>query len=213
MGCAIQTCPNQVRQANPITYVDGNDPPMMLLHGQADPLVPHGQSVLLLNALRAACTDAQFFSVPGAGHSRQHHHQRLVPGLDLGGQPAGYQCLERHRHPARHPGHRHQPELQRHHRSRHRRHVRVQATYSGSTTVPTPFTLNNSPCTTTRPATPRGWWDRVARRHHPLCPITAATRLHNRPGCVQSGNSRTIRPKIYSKTFSVCAMRTILSHG
>jgi hypothetical protein len=69
MGCAIQTCAAQVRQANPITYVDGNDPPMMLLHGQADPLVPHGQSVLLQNALRAACTDAQFFSVPGAGHS------------------------------------------------------------------------------------------------------------------------------------------------
>jgi acetyl esterase/lipase len=69
MGCAIQTCAAQVRQANPITYVDGNDPPMMLLHGQADPLVPHGQSVLLQNALRAACTDAQFISVPGAGHS------------------------------------------------------------------------------------------------------------------------------------------------
>lgn len=68
MGCAIQTCPAAVAQANPITYVDANDPPMMLLHGQADNLVPHGQSQILYDALRSACTDAQFFSIPGAGH-------------------------------------------------------------------------------------------------------------------------------------------------
>jgi len=70
MGCAIQTCPSQVAQANPVRYVDRNDPPMMLLHGQADPLVPHGQSVLLYNAIKAACGSVQFFSVPGAGHSQ-----------------------------------------------------------------------------------------------------------------------------------------------
>jgi acetyl esterase/lipase len=69
VGCAIQTCPATVAQANPITYVDQNDPPMMLLHGQADPLVPHGQSQILYSALRDRCRDAQFFSVPGAGHS------------------------------------------------------------------------------------------------------------------------------------------------
>jgi acetyl esterase/lipase len=68
VGCAIQTCPGTVARANPITYVDANDPPMMLLHGQADNLVPHGQSQILYEALRSACTDAQFFSIPGAGH-------------------------------------------------------------------------------------------------------------------------------------------------
>jgi acetyl esterase/lipase len=69
IGCAIQTCPDRTRRANPINYLDGADPPMMLLHGQADPLVPHGQSVLLYNALRAQCRDVTFFSVPNAGHS------------------------------------------------------------------------------------------------------------------------------------------------
>jgi acetyl esterase/lipase len=69
VGCAIQTCPATVAQANPITYVDQNDPPMLLLHGQADTLVPHGQSQILYNALRDRCRDTQFFSVPGAGHS------------------------------------------------------------------------------------------------------------------------------------------------
>jgi acetyl esterase/lipase len=69
VGCAIQTCPAIVTQANPITYVDQSDPPMMLLHGQADTLVPHGQSAILYTAIRNVCGDAQFFSVPGAGHS------------------------------------------------------------------------------------------------------------------------------------------------
>lgn len=72
VGCAIQTCPDRARRANPVNYVDRvarADPPMMLLHGQADPLVPHGQSVLLYDALRARCRDAVFISVPGAGHS------------------------------------------------------------------------------------------------------------------------------------------------
>jgi acetyl esterase/lipase len=68
MGCAIQTCQARVRQANPVAYVDQNDPPMLLMHGQADTLVPHGQSVLLYNALRTNCRRAQFFSVPNAGH-------------------------------------------------------------------------------------------------------------------------------------------------
>jgi acetyl esterase/lipase len=68
MGCAIQTCPEQVRLANPITYVDRADPPMLLLHGTADQIVPHGQSVLLYNALKAACVSTRFVSVPGANH-------------------------------------------------------------------------------------------------------------------------------------------------
>lgn len=69
VGCAIQTCPAAVARANPLTYVDGDIPPMLLLHGQADPLVPHGQSEILYAALKSRGVDAQFISVPGAGHS------------------------------------------------------------------------------------------------------------------------------------------------
>ncbi|WP_182876101.1 cellulose binding domain-containing protein [Microbispora sp. H10670] len=68
VGCPIQTCPATVAQANPMTYVDSNDPPLMFLHGQADFLVPHGQSVLLYNKIKAQCGDATFISVPGADH-------------------------------------------------------------------------------------------------------------------------------------------------
>jgi acetyl esterase/lipase len=68
LGCAIRTCPGLVAQANPIGYVDRDDPPMLLVHGQADNVVPHGQSVILYNALIAACRNASFISVPGANH-------------------------------------------------------------------------------------------------------------------------------------------------
>ncbi|MGR6920140.1 cellulose binding domain-containing protein [[Actinomadura] parvosata] len=70
VGCPIQTCPDKVAQANPMTYVDANDPPLLFLHGQADFLVPHGQSVLLYNRIKAQCGTGTFVSVPGADHMR-----------------------------------------------------------------------------------------------------------------------------------------------
>ncbi|MEV0999325.1 cellulose binding domain-containing protein [Nonomuraea sp. NPDC050202] len=70
IGCAIQTCPDKTALANPINYVDANDPPLLFLHGQADFLVPHGQSVLLYNKIKASCGNAQFISIPGADHGK-----------------------------------------------------------------------------------------------------------------------------------------------
>jgi acetyl esterase/lipase len=72
VGCAIQTCPEAVARANPITYVSRRDPPMLILHGQADLLVPHHQSELLYAALKRGCNDAAFFSIPGVGHAHPY---------------------------------------------------------------------------------------------------------------------------------------------
>jgi len=68
IGCAIQSCPERVQQANPARYVSDNDPPLMILHGNSDPLVPHNQGELLYQALNKACRDAVFISLPKAGH-------------------------------------------------------------------------------------------------------------------------------------------------
>jgi acetyl esterase/lipase len=68
VGCAIQACPDDVRRANPITYVSPADPPIMIVHGGSDPLVPHAQGELLYQALNKACHDAVFISMPVAGH-------------------------------------------------------------------------------------------------------------------------------------------------
>jgi acetyl esterase/lipase len=69
VGCAIQTCPAAARAANPITYVEGDEVSTLLLHGFVDPLVPHGQSELLYEALAAAGNEVMFISVDEAGHS------------------------------------------------------------------------------------------------------------------------------------------------
>jgi acetyl esterase/lipase len=68
VGCAIQTCKEAVQRANPIRYVSSADPPIMIIHGGSDPLVPHAQGELLYQALNKACRDAVFISMPVAGH-------------------------------------------------------------------------------------------------------------------------------------------------
>jgi acetyl esterase/lipase len=68
VGCAIQTCPEKVQAANPVRHVTAADPPMMILHGGSDPLVPHNQGEQLYMALNKACLDAVFISLPKAGH-------------------------------------------------------------------------------------------------------------------------------------------------
>jgi acetyl esterase/lipase len=65
----IQSCPTQTQAANPISYVHGAEVPMLIFHGDADPLVPHGQSELLYEALAQAGNEVTFVSVRGAGHS------------------------------------------------------------------------------------------------------------------------------------------------
>ena len=68
LGCAIETCPAQVARANPITYVDRRDPPMLIAHGQQDIFVPYEQGALLYQAVRRACGDAVLFTMPDAPH-------------------------------------------------------------------------------------------------------------------------------------------------
>src|SRR5262245_9983574 len=68
VGCAIQSCPEKVRAADPARYITPADPPMMILHGGSDPLVPHNQGERLYMALNKACLDAAFISLPKAGH-------------------------------------------------------------------------------------------------------------------------------------------------
>ena len=54
VGAPMQTVPERVRAANPLTYVRAGAPPFLIMHGLADNSVPHGQSVLLYEALTAA---------------------------------------------------------------------------------------------------------------------------------------------------------------
>jgi acetyl esterase/lipase len=57
------------KQGNPITYVDKADPPVLILHGDKDTLVPVSQSELFRDALKGAGVENELVVVPGAGHS------------------------------------------------------------------------------------------------------------------------------------------------
>jgi acetyl esterase/lipase len=60
--------PERARQANPITYITRGVPPFLIIHGDADPLVPFGQSELLVSALRNIGAPVEFIIVRGGGH-------------------------------------------------------------------------------------------------------------------------------------------------
>ena len=68
VGGPVQENKEACKRANPITYVIRNDPPILIVHGDKDPLVPHNQSELLYEALKKADVDVKFHTVKGGGH-------------------------------------------------------------------------------------------------------------------------------------------------
>lgn len=68
LGAPVQTVPDKVKSANPLTYVDKFDPPFLMVHGDKDPLVPHGQSELLEAELKRAGVANELYTVKDGGH-------------------------------------------------------------------------------------------------------------------------------------------------
>jgi acetyl esterase/lipase len=68
VGGAIQQNADKVARANPITYINKDCPPFLLIHGDRDPLVPAHQAVLLSGALTKAGVEVKLHLVVGAGH-------------------------------------------------------------------------------------------------------------------------------------------------
>ncbi len=56
------------RSASPIAFVDKSDAPFLIMHGDADTLVPLEQSQLLEKALKDASVPAELHVVKGGGH-------------------------------------------------------------------------------------------------------------------------------------------------
>jgi len=56
------------QRVSPITYVRRGLPPMLVIHGDADSVVPYSQSVTLVNALKGAGVDTELITVPGGDH-------------------------------------------------------------------------------------------------------------------------------------------------
>ncbi|MCF6746054.1 alpha/beta hydrolase [Blastococcus sp. KM273128] len=66
---SIQACPEETEAADPSSYIEGEEIPIWVLHGLADPLLPYNQSQLVYDTTTAAGNEGRFTLVPGAGHS------------------------------------------------------------------------------------------------------------------------------------------------
>ena len=68
LGGPVQENKAKAAQADPCTYVTKDAPPFLIMHGDHDKLVPYGQSVLLVDALKKAGASVAFHTVKGGGH-------------------------------------------------------------------------------------------------------------------------------------------------
>jgi acetyl esterase/lipase len=68
LGGPAWSVPDLARQASPVTHASTAAPPILLLHGTVDDLVPAAQSVRLAEALGRAGATVELELVPGATH-------------------------------------------------------------------------------------------------------------------------------------------------
>ncbi|PWT71466.1 MAG: alpha/beta hydrolase [Bacteroidetes bacterium] len=68
IGGPVQQNKELCALANPITYVDEKNPSFLIIHGDADPMVPLCESVLLNQALAAKGVQTELVVVPKGGH-------------------------------------------------------------------------------------------------------------------------------------------------
>jgi acetyl esterase/lipase len=84
IGGPIQENKAKATRANPITYVTPDDPPFLIVHGNADPLVPIQQSQMLFEALKKTGVSVRFHTIKGAGHGQGfagRHIDEMVNGF------------------------------------------------------------------------------------------------------------------------------------
>lgn len=61
--------PDLAKKASPVTYIDKNDPPILILHGDADDIVPFWESRQFYSWLKLAGVKTELFKIAGAGHA------------------------------------------------------------------------------------------------------------------------------------------------
>ncbi|MBM3335865.1 alpha/beta hydrolase, partial [Candidatus Sumerlaeota bacterium] len=57
-----------LRESSPITYVNKDMPPFLLIHGDKDQLVPYDQSVKMRDRMKQAGVSCDLYAVEGGGH-------------------------------------------------------------------------------------------------------------------------------------------------
>jgi acetyl esterase/lipase len=68
LGGTFARIPEVFARASPVTWVSADDPPLIIFHGDRDPVVPIQQSAIMHDAFTKAGLDSTFVTVKGAGH-------------------------------------------------------------------------------------------------------------------------------------------------
>lgn len=62
IGAGYTEAPDRYRAAEPETWLDPNDPPVIIMHGTADRIVPYGEAVHYISALRSNGVPAELYT-------------------------------------------------------------------------------------------------------------------------------------------------------
>ena len=68
LGAPLLTCPERVKEANPLTYVKEGLPPFLIMHGLSDVAVPAQQSKLFYQELADKENHVSLYLIKGLGH-------------------------------------------------------------------------------------------------------------------------------------------------
>lgn len=82
LGCSPSKNQDLSKALNPMSYIDKNDPKFLVIHGDADPVVPYCQSEFFAKALKDKGVLEDFITVPGGNHGpvtfNDNTFQRMV---------------------------------------------------------------------------------------------------------------------------------------
>ena len=84
LGGPISENAELAARANPIKYLSANDPPFLIMHGDADPLVPPSQSEALHEALAEAGVTCEYHVVKGGLHGGEAFRTSRVKAIVSG---------------------------------------------------------------------------------------------------------------------------------
>lgn len=72
-----------IESVSPLYYVTKNSPPVYIVHGDADPIVPYDQSVALYEKLKANGVKAKFLTIEGGNHGKFTKEEKSEMSKDM----------------------------------------------------------------------------------------------------------------------------------
>lgn len=69
LGGTDQERPALAKQASPLTHIDANDPPVLIIHGTEDQIVGSHHAEMFEKALKEAGVKVEYIPAEGAGHA------------------------------------------------------------------------------------------------------------------------------------------------